>query len=110
MTGEGYVLASGLATGIESDLVAEVAGVLEYYGCDLGPLDADVAAHAILAARSWRERRAAEERRHASARERSARETREILELAEARVRTARRICDGIRDAMAASLKGGGRA
>ena len=110
MTGEGYVLRSGLATGIEADLVAEVAGVLEYYGCDLGPLDADVAAHAILAARSWRERRAAEERRHASARERSQRETRQILELSEARVRTARRIVDGIKDAMAASLKGGGRA
>ena len=107
MTGEGYVLRSGLDTGIEADLVIEVAGVLQCYGCDLGPLDADVAAHAILAARSWMERKAAEERRHASARERSWRETREILELSEARVRTARRIVDGIKDAMAASLKGG---
>jgi len=96
VTGEGYVLASGLATGIESELVAEVVGVLEYYGCDLGPLDADVAAHAILAARSWRERRAAEERRHASARERSARETREILELAEARRRVLQHRVDGM--------------
>ena len=54
MIGDGYVLASGVATGIEPDLVAEVAGVLEYYGCDLGPSGADAAAHAILAARSAR--------------------------------------------------------
>ena len=96
MTGEGYVLASGLATGIETDLVVEVAGVLEYYGCDMGPLGPDVAAHAILAARSWRERKAAEERRHASARERSQRETREILDLAEARSRVLQHRVDGM--------------
>ena len=109
MTGEGYVLRSGLATGIEADLVIEVAGVLGYYGCDLGPLDADVAAHAILAARSWRERRAAEERRHVTARERSARETREILELAEARRRTVRRTADeALSDAMM-RIQGGRR-
>jgi hypothetical protein len=109
VTGEGYVLRSGLATGIEADLVIEVAGVLGYYGCDLGPLDADVAAHAILAARSWRERKAAEERRHATARELSARETREILELAEARRRTVRRTADeALSDAMM-RIQGGRR-
>jgi len=107
MSAENYVLRSGLATGIESELVAEVAGVLEYYGCDMGPLGADAAAHAILAARSWRERQRAAERQHVTARERSQRETRQILELSEARVRTARRIVGGIKDAMAASLKGG---
>jgi len=96
VTGEGYVLASGLATGIESELVAEVVGVLEYYGCDMGPLGPDVAAHAILAARSWRERKAAEERRHATARERSARETREILDLAEVRSRVLQHRVDGM--------------
>lgn len=88
-TGEGYVLRDGRATGLPEELVAEVAGVLRYYGCDMGSLTDDAAARAILAARSWQERRAAREREHARRRDDALRlaETRTILDLAEARRR-----------------------
>ncbi len=82
-----YVLADGRDTGLEENLVAEVAGILRYFGCDLAPLEDDAAARAILQARAWELRRAAEEaaqeRRHREA----ARETRTILDRAEARRR-----------------------
>jgi hypothetical protein len=87
MNPEGYLLSDGRATGLEEDLVAEVAAVLEWYGCDQGHLTGDAAAKAILAARSWQERRAAQERGHARWREEAARETRTILDLVEARRR-----------------------
>ncbi len=92
---EGYILTSGLATGLPEDLVREVASVLEWYvacvvewyGCDQGELTSDAAARAILAARAYYERREARrrdhERRHAAA----SSEVRTILELAEARQR-----------------------
>ena len=70
MTAEGYVLTSGHATGLEADLVREVAGVMECYA---GQPVADVAAHALLAARAWRERQAARERGHARLRDDKAR-------------------------------------
>jgi hypothetical protein len=84
---EGYVLENGLATGLPEDLVHEVAGVLEWYGCDQGRLTKDAAAHAILAARAWSERQAAERRGHERRREEAARETGRLLDLAEARRR-----------------------
>ncbi len=87
MTPAGYVLSSGQATGLPEDLVREVAGVLQWYGCDQGELTSDAAARAILAARAYYERREARrrdhERRHAAA----SCEVRTILELAEARQR-----------------------
>lgn len=88
---DGYVLTTGQATGLPDDLVAEVAGVLEFYGCDMGPLGPDAAARAILAARSWQDRRAAEERRHTKAHEQASREVAALLGLVEARERTRRR-------------------
>ena len=89
MTGEGYVLTTGLATGLPEDLVAEVAGVLDWYGCDQGHLTGDAAAKAILAARAHYERKAAEDRAHARHRDDPLRlaETRTILDLAEGRRR-----------------------
>ncbi len=91
MTGEGYVFSDGRASGLPEDLVAEVAGVLRYYGCDQGSLTDDAAAHAILAARSWHEREAAEERRHAKARQRLAEEAEAIeAQIAARRVALAR--------------------
>lgn len=89
---DGYTLSNGTLTDLEGDLVAEVAGVLEFYGCDMGPLGEDVAAHAILAARAWRERKAAEDCRHAAAHERQRRETAALLDLREARRRVAARV------------------
>ncbi len=87
MTGEGYVLSTGLATGLPEELVREVASILEWYGCDQDRLTEDAAARAILQARAWELRRAADEaaqeRRHREA----AQETRTILDLAEARRR-----------------------
>jgi hypothetical protein len=69
MSTEGYVLSDGRATGLPEDLVAEVAAVLEWYGCDQGRLTGDAAARAILAARAYDARRAAEERAHARRRD-----------------------------------------
>ena len=87
MIGEGFTLSDGRATGLPEDLVAEVAGVLEWYGCDQGRLTRDAAARAILAAREWQERQAAAERLHARQREDALRlaETARVLDLAEAR-------------------------
>ncbi len=87
MTGEGYVLSTGLATGLDEELVREVASVLEWYGCDQGRLTEDAAARAILQARAWELRRAADEAAHAKRHDEAARETRTILDLAEARRR-----------------------
>ena len=84
---EGYLLTDGRATGLPEDLVAEVAGVLEWYGCDQGRLTNDAAAKAILAARAYYERQAAERRAHEQRHEEASRETRTILDLAEARHR-----------------------
>ncbi len=97
MTGDGYILTSGQATGLPEDLVHEVAGVLEWY-CDQGELTSDAAARAILAARAYYERREARrrdhERRHAAA----SCEVRTILDLAEARQRArARTALDDVR-------------
>jgi len=83
---EGYVLSTGLATGLDEDLVREVASVLEWFGCDQGRLTEDAAAHAILAARSWQERREAERRAHERRRDDAARGA-TLLDLAEARRR-----------------------
>ncbi len=88
MTPEGYVLSTGLATGLDEELVREVASILEWYGCDQGQLTMDAAARAVLQARAWELRRAADEaaqeRRHREA----ARETQTILDRAETRRRT----------------------
>lgn len=81
---EGYVLTSGQPTGLPEDLVAEVAAVLEWYGCDQGRLTRDAAARAILAARSWQERRAARDRQHARIRDDAMR----LADLAQAAWRT----------------------
>lgn len=88
MSSEGYVLADGRATGLPEDLVHVLAGVLEWYGCDMGPFGTDAAAHAILSMQAWRERQAAERWAHERRHEEAARETRTILDLAEARRRT----------------------
>ncbi len=69
MTGGGYVLSTGLATGLDEELVREVASILEWYGCDQGRLTEDAAARAILQARAWELRRAADEAAHAKRRE-----------------------------------------
>lgn len=71
MTSEGYVLngGEGAATGLPEDLVDEVASVLEWYGCDMGQLTKDAAARAILQARAWELRRAADEALHAKRRD-----------------------------------------
>lgn len=84
MNTDGYVLSTGQPTGLPEELVAEVAGVLEYYGADQGPLGHDVAARAILAARSWQERRAARDRQHARIRDDALR----LADLAQAIQRT----------------------
>ena len=81
---DGYVLTSGQPTGLPVDLVAEVAAVLEWYGCDQGALTSDAAARAILAARSWQQRRAARDRQHARVRDDALR----LADLAQAVQRT----------------------
>lgn len=105
--GEGYVLSDGRATGLPEDLVAEVAGVLEWYGCDQGRLTGDAAARAILATRAWQERRAAEERGHARLHEEASREMRTLLDLAEAR-RRAREYAAGVNFADTGVVRGTG--
>ncbi len=87
---EGYVLTTGLATGLPEDLVREVAAVLDWYGSDMGQLTQDAAARAILQARAWELRRQADEARHAKRHEQAAWEMRTLLDLAEARRRTRR--------------------
>ena len=90
MSAEGYVLTTGHATGLDPDLVREVAGILEWYGCDQGRLTQDAAARAILQARAWELRRASDEAAHAKRREASAREMRVLIDLGEVRGRVRR--------------------
>ncbi len=96
MTAESYVLSTGLATGLDEELVREVASILEFHLSGAGQLAInatyealrDAAARAVLQARAWELRRAADEaaqeRRHREA----ARETQTILDRAETRRRT----------------------
>ncbi len=81
----GYTLASGLDTGLDPELVREVASVLRWYGCDLAPFEDDAAARALLQARAWELRRAADEAAHRKRYDAAMRETVRLLDLAEAR-------------------------
>ncbi len=89
MIAEGYVLGTGVATGLPEDLVAQVAEALETWGADLGPAGKDVVARALLAERAWSDRQAAEERAHARRRDDAVRlpEAQVIAEQCEARRR-----------------------
>jgi hypothetical protein len=65
-----YELRTGQqVAGLHPDAVAEAVRALEFYGGDCGPFGADAIARALIAARSWEERQAAEERLHERRRE-----------------------------------------
>lgn len=51
------------------DEVSEAAGVLLFYGGHLGPLGEDAVRRVLVAAKAWRDRRDADERRHARLRD-----------------------------------------
>lgn len=51
------------------DEIREAAGVALFYGADLGPLGEDVIRRVLVASKSWRDRRDADERAHARLRD-----------------------------------------